>query len=396
VKAAYLKATSRQSSSSQMSAKAGPLSGSFTASLSGSPQYIDSLVEAASGLDRCELAQIVEQLDRLEQSCKRASQPVLSLEIGLLCLCHRLESKALINIEDRLVALEMALHVADTNQPLSAQALKQEKEKIDIADKLASENAIVSVEHSKVDVAAKQSSAKLEADQRLSQETDNMHDTIAIAAKATQLAQESPVSPQENLTDVDLDAVWVDLLEELQNRHLPTFSLVSTHAFPVSLSKDEFILGVHFENFQKMIDNKLVYVNEASQSVLKRTLQVRIRVVSKPKGQARSTKLPARQSSRESIAKESEAGEEPQAGSKFASFSPGENGGGEAKLTNQDKEEERRSSQSAFGEVSVEDQVTKIEAANGINITQEAYSLFEGPGSRLITANAIEAKDLNN
>ncbi len=396
VKAAYLSTASTQSSSSQMMTKTSPVSGSLTASLSGSQPYIESLVEAASGLDRCELAQMVEQLDRLEQSCKRASQPVLSLEIGLLCLCHRLESKALVNIEQRLVALEMALPVAHSNESLSTQALKQEKEKVTRSDNPASESDSTSVEHSgnsKVDATVKQSSAKLEADHSLSQE---MHDTVNIEAKTTQPPQESPIGSQENLTDQDLDAVWVDLLEELQNRHLPTFSLVSTHAFPVSLTKDEFILGVHFENFQKMIDNKLIYVNEACQSVLKRTLQVKIRVVSKSKGQSRPTRLPTRQSSRESSAQASEAGEERQAGSKFASFSPGENGGVEAKLTNQDKEEDQRSGQSASGEVSVENPVMKIETAHGINITQEAYSLFEGPGSRLITANAIEAKDLQS
>ena len=58
----------------------------------GSVRYIESVVQQSKKFERVELAQIVEQLDRLEQACKRSSQPSLNLEIGILSLCHRHEN----------------------------------------------------------------------------------------------------------------------------------------------------------------------------------------------------------------------------------------------------------------------------------------------------------------
>ncbi|HEY9785191.1 MAG TPA: DNA polymerase III subunit gamma/tau, partial [Candidatus Obscuribacterales bacterium] len=72
----------------------------------GSPTYLAQLRQQAPNFDATELAQMVEQLDRLEQSCRRSSQPALTLEIGLLSLCHRLEITELRQLKARLEALE--------------------------------------------------------------------------------------------------------------------------------------------------------------------------------------------------------------------------------------------------------------------------------------------------
>ncbi|MBC8000355.1 MAG: DNA polymerase III subunit gamma/tau, partial [Leptolyngbya sp.] len=75
----------------------------------GSPSYLEALAEQTKLFDRTELAQMIEQLDRLEQSCRRSTQSALTLEIGLLSLCHRLEITELKQLKSKVAQLEAAL-----------------------------------------------------------------------------------------------------------------------------------------------------------------------------------------------------------------------------------------------------------------------------------------------
>ncbi len=72
----------------------------------GSQSYIDGLLDQARYFERSELSQMVEQLDNLEQSLKRASQPSMTLEIALLSLCHRHDIASIKQLENRINQLE--------------------------------------------------------------------------------------------------------------------------------------------------------------------------------------------------------------------------------------------------------------------------------------------------
>src|SRR5205823_622229 len=55
----------------------------------GSADYIQKVIALSSRFEGSELTQIVTELDRLEQTLRRSTQPSLALEVGLLSLCHR-------------------------------------------------------------------------------------------------------------------------------------------------------------------------------------------------------------------------------------------------------------------------------------------------------------------
>src|SRR5690606_11925625 len=79
----------------------------------GTDSYVEKLIDQSKEFERAELAQIVEQLDRLESSLKRSTSPSLTLEMGLLSICHRHEIQSLQEMSARLEKLERAL--ADGN-----------------------------------------------------------------------------------------------------------------------------------------------------------------------------------------------------------------------------------------------------------------------------------------
>ncbi|HEY9713363.1 MAG TPA: DNA polymerase III subunit gamma/tau, partial [Chroococcales cyanobacterium] len=75
----------------------------------GSQNYIKGLIEQAPGFERAELAQMVEYFDRLEQTCRRSSQPALHLEMGLVSLVHRHDIMLVRELEERLRKVEAEL-----------------------------------------------------------------------------------------------------------------------------------------------------------------------------------------------------------------------------------------------------------------------------------------------
>ncbi len=342
--------------------------------LTGSPQYIASLLELSQGLDRFEIAQIVEQLDHLEQACKRSSQPVFSLEIGLMSLCHRLDTKAIKAIQDRLQTLEIALSMAESKHDSGISAGLPTKANVELLTSKTERNAGEETQSTSLQL-------RDDLSREASVETEPLQGTVeapmALERSEKQSSRE-PHNPSLQVdTEDDIDAVWTDLLHELQRRHLPTFSLVSTHAFPVSLKGNEFVLGVHFENFQKMIESKISYINEACQEILKRSIQTKVRVVSKQSRQSASAGVRAKPKVSEELQQVSLTSDDDEEEPVANAISERDAAGGQSSLI--------RTLASAAS-------VDEVQNTNGINITHEAYSLFEGPGSRLITANSNEMK----
>jgi DNA polymerase III gamma/tau subunit len=105
------------------------------------------------------------------------------------------------------------------------------------------------------------------------------------------LAPEEPAQQFEQTgSRIELEEIWSNLLDELQRRHLPTFSLVSSQGFPVSIEKDDLTIGVKAEHLQKMLENKSDHIKAAFTSAMGRPMTVRVRVV----GQAAPARTPSR------------------------------------------------------------------------------------------------------
>jgi DNA polymerase-3 subunit gamma/tau len=339
-------------------AKANCIEGNQTDTLAslirGSNKYIEELVEFSKGLNRAELAQMVESLDRLELTCKRSSQPALNLEVGLLSLCHRLDPNNLKAIEERIVRLESQFSLAELEaiprQPQKPMP-KAEPDRAAKESEASKPDSVVSTLHQARSEKAPEG-------------------PIALAEPVTSPTADPEKQSAPEPSSVDLDEFWSQLLEELQKRHLPTFSLVSTHAVPAGLSDDELTVGVMVENFQKMIESKIDHLQAAATAVTGKNLKVKVRIVdqSNTNQRARSRKSPEGKEA----AKQKEV----------------------AKRSNVELESNQNTTPVEASQVSELNTPlaanSKSERSQGQGLShliQDAYRLFEGPGSRLITAN---------
>ena len=412
------------------------------------PSYLQGLFEQAPHFDRAELSQLVELLDKLEQTCRRTSQPAMHLEVGLLAVCHRHEMLLIREIADRVSRLEQgkgishspaagapasggARHTstaqassrpadspthrtavgapsqsAGSSKPpagaprpsLDSPAAEErmdrlpiddiDDEVLDVSDALgdadeeeqgdSSSEAAPSAGNIAAPNAGNIAATVFEEDPSQPEETAaaraSMSDsaaTVAALASAVQPKTQTPPRPaatsigsssappigpatsgessarpigpatatgssappigpatsagssappigpatsagssappaatraeaqpapqtivdepiaaadhsgESDASPDEVDRVWSQTLDELQRRHLPTFSLVSMHAFPVSLNAKELSLGVATENFQKMIESKSEHVKNACTNVVGRPIGIKIRVVAK-------------------------------------------------------------------------------------------------------------------
>lgn len=322
----------------------------------GSPKYIGELVEFSRGLNRAELAQMVESLDRLEQTCKRSSQPALNLEIGLLSLCHRLDPNNLKAIEERLFRLESQF------SPAELEVIPRQVHK-----------PLAKLEPAKPPKASQANMAE-PVPPTLAQacETDAekpFEEAITLAEPLVSPAEKPDHQPAPEASAPDLDEFWSQLLDELQKRHLPTFSLVSTHAVPVALLNDELTIGVMVENFQKMIEGKVDHVQAAAIAVTGKNLKVKVRIVdqSKPNQKAKHKKS----SDGKEAAKQEEVAKR---------------SNNELEINQNSTPEKASELSEAKTPVAAHNHAERAEGQGVSHLIQDAYRLFEGPGSRLITA----------
>lgn len=92
------------------SAKGEPAETSLAQQLiTGSQDYIQSVIALSNSFEGSELTQIVMELDRLEQSLRRSTQPSLALEVGLLSLCHRHDIVLFKELAKKVEQLESAI-----------------------------------------------------------------------------------------------------------------------------------------------------------------------------------------------------------------------------------------------------------------------------------------------
>ncbi len=280
----------------------------------GSPEYISGLLKQAVLFDRGELSQIVEQLGRLEQTCRRTTQPALNLEMGLLSICHRHDIVIVRELEERVSQLEFAMSTGSLpaapapRAPASPGSIKQAPSVVpqkalsqttiaphvaasDTSDRrdpegggkdaLVSDSTPITVLHG-----SKRAPRTIESPARSAQESAEQTGAAAAELSIDDDLPTAPVSPQQNETagksegEVDLDFFWSQILEQLKKINIPAYSVLVEHAFPVSLSKKEFTVGVLTEHFQDMVERRLEKTSQACEAVLGYSMLVRVKVVS--------------------------------------------------------------------------------------------------------------------
>ncbi|MBX9689033.1 MAG: DNA polymerase III subunit gamma/tau [Candidatus Obscuribacterales bacterium] len=362
----------------------------------GSESYLKGLIEQGSLFERSELSQIVEQLDRLEQTCRRSSQPAIHLEIGLLGLCHRHDVYLLKDLQARVQLLEERL----SGEPDLSQSRAYHAPPAPASRSLQHQEAPArSLSPASQNTAAPHSSGRpvsdASFDNRVSPAANSAPVNSAPAAEAvpspqSELESESSVpqaSREESARELapaahdlgaselnsDIDYVWQQILDELQRRHLPTFSLASTHAFPLSISARELNIGVMKEGFQKMLESKVEHLRAAAQAVTSTEIIVKIRVAdnqaSPKKAQAPASRPAAPARTESQFPERSNSAPSP-AGQNESATAPVRI---DDALDRADAPAEAPTSSSASASGEFDSSMVK-----------EAYKLFEGPGSRTI------------
>lgn len=380
----------------------------------GSDAYLGGLSGQCKFFELPELSQIIEQLDGLEQTVRRSSQPAMQLEIGLLSLCHRQDIHLLSQLALRVQALEARLAGGEDLSSVSRHASRlQDHEHASSGSRAGFSMGSSSANHLpepqartqpgySSDSALTASSLKKEqADQQPASTEPNsalrgLETTEAEAenedSRVQKNAAASPESASagsghrkvENEGDAqkaaqlndDIEGFWQEVLDELKRRHLPTFSLTSTHAFPIGSDGKEITIGVMKESFQKMLETKSEHIKTACEAVSGLSLNIRIKVA-EGKAQTPAKKPVQAVAARSRFdGQESTQAESVHAESESESTAP---------------RQESKIKQNKSENPSQEAPRTPVEQNEGSKgesdptMVKEAYRLFEGPGSRRIT-----------
>lgn len=345
----------------------------------GSKDYISGLMDQQSLFERAELSQIVEAIDKLEQTCRRSSQPAMHLEVGLLGLCHRHDIHLVKDLVERVAKLEEMVAqgasfdsgAARTHQPVQARVLAAPTPAATAPAPRPSAPAPApapTMQHTPVQQAPApiQASQTHAAPEVQAEPAANTGSASPAAADETYPAdneyietERAPMPAGGDFSD-DIEYLWQQILDELQRRHLPTFSLTSTHAFPLSTSGKELNIGVLKDNLQKMLESKMDHIRNAAKAVTGTEMIVKIKVAEQTAPAKKSSSAAARTSAPMQRPAEGAAAPAPAA--------PGQPHAGESPA------------QAPRPGLSV-----NPDDVSDTTMLKEAYKLFEGPGSRRLS-----------
>lgn len=250
----------------------------------GSPAYLTSLSQQAREFERPEIAQIVESLDKLESTIRRSSQPSMHLEMELLGLCHRQELLLVKELLSRVETLESKLeqnnylptvrptpkttNTPTTSSPVTNPPLRPATNQTPpaIAPDTPTESAVTTV----APVTPVTSATPVTTATPVTAETQVSAETLAPVAETA----------EDSGKNEDLEEFWSSLIDTLADHHRPTWSLVSMHAFAVSLTQKELTVGVLKANFQKMIEGKSEHLKKACELLLGHSVIIKVKVLS--------------------------------------------------------------------------------------------------------------------
>lgn len=370
--------------------------------VSGSQSYLDGILnEVKNGVQSPELVQIVEQLERLEQSVKRSSLPVMTLEIGLLSICHRHDIKDVKELALKIEAIESRIEGGDFPAP-APHAVNRQRPQIQAQAPSTPPAAMPS--HAPASTAQPpaqvpapvaapvQAQAQPQSVVTMERvETPEGELTITIEPELDELPIESvsaapaPEAPPAEVAQSpsgssamhgDLDVLWDRVLDALQKRNIPAYSVVNMHAFPINQENDVLYLGVGKEFFQKTIESKSHHISQAYKDITGDTITVKVKVVDetqrsvapKTQGPKPAPQAPAPRVEESHRATESESDSEDD-----RALPPS---------SEVETNSEPNTGNKAPSEISL--MVLETDGTASQN-AKEAYKLFEGPGSRFIS-----------
>jgi len=324
--------------------------------ISGSRDYVARLVEQASSYDRSELSQIVERLDGMEGSIKRSSQPSLTLEMGLLTICHR---------HDIASIKALTARIDELSRDLDAEIHPTRQE------------AKPAPQPSRPEPTPEPTPEHPPVQEQAAPEEEREVAPVAREAFENEDESEEETPASRSAAATEIEELWSDLLDCLHKTSIPAYSLVSMHAFPVSLENDQLTLGVNKEFFQKSIEGKSQHLISAYRSLTGKEIAIKVKVTteaapSKKKPDLRDDERPARAPA-------------PVGGVSTTESVTAERATERATATVERATVERASAVREEEPVQPREPVRHIpEPETGSSIIKEAYRIFEGPGSRLI------------
>jgi len=194
------------------------------------------------------------------------------------------------------------------------------------------------------------------------------------------------------LSHAKLEELWSDLLDALHKRSIPAYSLVSMHAFPVRFEAKVLTLGVQKEFFQKSIENKTTNIMTAYKDLTNDEIRVIVKVIDgggqvkeAPKKQRASDGAAPMQQQKPApdVAHRAQAepptARIPQEPTHVPNRTPASTATASRPApAERDEEGERRTQPARTDAMSI------ISGSIDQSKIQEAYKIFEGPGSRLI------------
>lgn len=364
--------------------------------ISGSSSYIESILKMAPEFEGYELTQMVEHLDRMEQTLRRSTQPALSLEVGLLSLCHRQEIHLVKDLVSRIEELERAVAggamptaryqqtPTSHSQPTQAPAPRPEPRPEPKTEPRPEARPEPRPEPKSEPVREQPQAAP-----------PPQPATQAPPAQAPKPA--APPAPaaggsesfESTVPMAEVDEFWSNMLEELKTASIPTFSLVSQFGFPLALRDDELVIGVMKETFQKTLEGKADHIKAASKRILGKELFIKVKVQTgdiKPHVSPKSSPPPAREAA-QSAPDFEQARPQP---------TPREPVSAPSSISDYDEDDSEPEPAAAVANLNSQNPEPRPKRADGkaANIpppetgeqlmVKEAYKLFEGPGSRSI------------
>jgi hypothetical protein len=194
----------------------------------------------------------------------------------------------------------------------------------------------------------------------------------------------------------DVDAFWSDMMDYLQQKHLPAYSLISQFGFPLSLRDGELVIGVMKENFQKMIENKTDNLKAAAKHICGKDLFIKVKVTGeeRPKPVDRQPPLQASGHPKPPLSDTGAAAGANAASSSFVNPGPLQSLPPEFRASEPDSDDDFPVRPAPPPEPPRRPASTPDTMAAGTIpghnpsadalMIKEAYKLFEGPGSRQI------------
>lgn len=361
----------------------------------GSPSYLDALREQSKLFDRTELAQMIEQLSALEQGCRRSTQSALTLEIGLLSLCHRLEITELKQLKEKVVELESRLASGAPPQAMHAQRPAQAPRPASSpapSHAPAPQSSLPQSTPAAVAPAAVTAAPAAPAAVSIQSGENSPHQVgsaVPTADSSQEIVPESIVTYEESEDEfseppasaaafTEIDEVWSAILDQLQERHKPTYSLLQSMCTPLTLTRDELVIGVK-EMLLKTLETKIDHIRGAAQAT-GRDLQVKIKPMTiapepKPKPRAPS-------------AGTSPGKSEPQANTaeRQHASAPSHAPAGPSSVHNAPGASPKPREHAPLS--SAPPKAPPPEPGEKNTLVKEAYRLFEGPGSREFADNS--------